>query len=148
MRTTSLVLLPSGHSSQGVFLPGGTFPIPPREEGKGCPPLQGWSVLRLRHHYNRIVVAWSPITPIGGTIPPLEGAHLILFWLALAAYGAEAGFRLAGVAPSSIWKSPVFAGVLLHAAFLGIRWPLSGHAPMAGLFESLTVFSFCCAVAG
>jgi hypothetical protein len=33
----------------------------------------------------------------------LEGAHLILFWLALVAYGAEAGFRLAGVAPASIW---------------------------------------------
>jgi len=29
-----------------------------------------------------------------------------------------------------------------------MRWGLSGHAPMAGLFESLTVFSFCCAVAG
>jgi len=82
------------------------------------------------------------------TAPPLENAHLILFWLALAAYGAEAGFRFAGVAPSSPWRSPLFPGVLLHAAFLGIRWVLSGHAPMAGLFESLTVFSFCCAVAG
>jgi len=64
----------------------------------------------------------------------MEGAHLILFWLALVAYGAEAGFRLAGVAPASIWKSPVFVGVLLHAAFLGMRWGLSGRAPMAGLF--------------
>ncbi|MBE0529159.1 MAG: hypothetical protein IH629_08170, partial [Thermoleophilia bacterium] len=78
----------------------------------------------------------------------MEGAHLILFWLALAAYGAEAGFRLANVATSSAWRSPVFAGVLLHAAFLGMRWGLSGHAPMAGLFESLTVFSFCSAFAG
>jgi ABC-type transport system involved in cytochrome c biogenesis permease subunit len=78
----------------------------------------------------------------------LEGAHLILFWLALVAYGVEAGFRLAGVALPSAWRSPVFAGVLLHAAFLGMRWGLSGHAPMAGLFESLTVFSFCCAAAG
>src|SRR5512141_3068218 len=89
-----------------------------------------------------------PDSPIGGARPPLEGFHLILFWLALVAYGAEAGFRLAGVAPSTSWRSPVFAGVLLHAAFLGIRWGLSGHAPMAGLFESLTVFSFCCAAAG
>src|SRR5512143_3191740 len=78
----------------------------------------------------------------------LEGAHLILFWLALYAYGVEAGFRLTGVVPSSSWKSPLFAGVLLHAAFLGLRWGLSGRAPMVGLFESLTVFSFCCAVAG
>ena len=78
----------------------------------------------------------------------MEGVHLILFWLALVSYGAEAGFRLAGVAPASVWKSPVFVGVLLHAAFLWMRWGLSGRAPMAGLFESLTVFSFCCAVAG
>jgi len=78
----------------------------------------------------------------------LEGAHILLFWFALVAYGAEAGFRLAGVSLPSVWRSPVFAGVLLHSAFLGMRWGLSGHAPMAGLFESLTVFSFCCAFAG
>ena len=78
----------------------------------------------------------------------MEGVQLVLFWLSLAAYGAEAGFRLGGVAPSSIWKTPLFAGVLLHAAFLGLRWGLSRHAPMSGLFESLTVFSFCCALAG
>lgn len=82
------------------------------------------------------------------TAPPLEGAHLILFWLALAAYAAETGFRLADAAPPSPWKSPLFIGVLLHAGFLALRWILSGHAPMAGLFESLTVFSFGCAVAG
>ena len=78
----------------------------------------------------------------------MEGFHLVLFWLSLVAYGAEAGFRMAGVAPSTPWKSPVVAGALLHAGFLGIRWALSEHAPMAGLFESLTFFSFCCAVAG
>jgi ABC-type transport system involved in cytochrome c biogenesis permease subunit len=78
----------------------------------------------------------------------LEGVHLILFWLTLAAYGAEAGFRLGGVAPATPWKSPLAAGFALHALFLALRWHLSGHAPMAGLFESLTVFSFCCAFAG
>jgi ABC-type transport system involved in cytochrome c biogenesis permease subunit len=78
----------------------------------------------------------------------LAGVHLIFFWLSLAAYGAEAGFRLAGVASSSLWRSPLAAGVALHALFLALRWHLSGHAPMAGLFESLAVFSFCCALAG
>ncbi|GAB4245952.1 MAG: cytochrome c biogenesis protein CcsA [Deltaproteobacteria bacterium] len=78
----------------------------------------------------------------------MEAAHLIPFWLALAAYGAEAGIRLAGVVPGSVWKCPMAAGAALHAVFLALRWILSGHAPMAGLFESLTFFSFCCAVAG
>jgi ABC-type transport system involved in cytochrome c biogenesis permease subunit len=84
----------------------------------------------------------------GGVRARLEAVHIILFWLSLAAYGAEAGFRFGGVAPASPWKTPLFAGALLHAGFLAIRWFLSGHAPMAGLFESLTVFSFCCALAG
>ncbi|RJP23975.1 MAG: hypothetical protein C4529_03180 [Deltaproteobacteria bacterium] len=84
----------------------------------------------------------------GGVGARLEAVQIILFWLSLAAYGAEAGFRFGGVAPSSAWRTPLFAGVLLHAGFLAIRWLLSGHAPMAGLFESLTVFSLCCAVAG
>lgn len=78
----------------------------------------------------------------------MEGAHLIFFWLSLAAYGTEAGFRLGGVAVAPMTRSPLFAGLLLHATFLGLRWGLSGHAPMAGLFESLTVFSFACAAAG
>ncbi|MGE5247113.1 MAG: hypothetical protein ACM3L8_02095 [Verrucomicrobiota bacterium] len=75
-------------------------------------------------------------------------AHIIFFWLSLAAYGTEALLRLARVAAGRWTGVPMFAGVLAHAAFLGLRWGISGHAPMAGLFESLTVFSFCCAVAG
>jgi ABC-type transport system involved in cytochrome c biogenesis permease subunit len=89
-----------------------------------------------------------PIPGNGGVCPALGSAHLIFFWLALTAYGAEAAFRLGGVTSFRVTKTPLFAGVLLHAAFLGLRWGMSGHAPMAGLFESLTVFSFCCAVAG
>jgi ABC-type transport system involved in cytochrome c biogenesis permease subunit len=78
----------------------------------------------------------------------LEGAHLIFFWLALAMYGAEVVLRLRRAAPAGTGRSLLFSGVLLHAAFLGTRWGISGHAPMIGLFESLTYFSFCCAVAG
>lgn len=72
----------------------------------------------------------------------MHGAHVVLFWLSLFAYGAEAGLQLGGIAPRSPFRSALFAGLLLHALFLGVRWALSGHAPMAGLFESLTVFSF------
>jgi len=68
------------------------------------------------------------------------------FWLSLAAYAAEAGLGLAGEAWSRPFRSFLFGGLLLHALFLGARWVLSGHAPMAGLFESLTVFSFFCAL--
>ncbi len=82
--------------------------------------------------------------PRGGT--GLEQAHLLLFWLALAAYAAEAGLQLGGIAPRSPLRSALFLGLCLHALFLAARWVLSGHAPMAGLFESLTVFSFCCAL--
>jgi ABC-type transport system involved in cytochrome c biogenesis permease subunit len=89
-----------------------------------------------------------PISRNGGDRLALSVTHLTFFWLSLAAYGVEAGFRVAGVAPSRMPSTPLFAGVLFHAAFLGLRWGISGHAPMAGLFESLTVFSFCCAVAG
>ncbi len=76
----------------------------------------------------------------------MYGVHVVLFWLALAAYGAEAGLQLGGIAPRSPFRSALFAGLLLHALFLGTRWALSGHAPMAGLFESLTVFAFCTAL--
>ncbi len=78
----------------------------------------------------------------------LTGIHIVLFWLALTAYVAEAGLQLGGVGPKEPLRSALFAGVVLHALFLGLRWWISGHAPMAGLFESLTVFSFCSAVAG
>ncbi len=73
--------------------------------------------------------------------------HLILFWLSLVAYGVETGLQFAGVPSRSPFRSALFAGLLLHALFLSLRWILSGHAPMAGLFESLTVFSFCTALA-
>ena len=76
----------------------------------------------------------------------MYGPHVVLFWLSLFAYGAEAGLQLGGIAPRSPFRSALFGGLLLHALFLGIRWALSGHAPMAGLFESLTVFSFCTAL--
>ncbi len=76
----------------------------------------------------------------------MYGLHAVLFWLSLAAYGAEAGLQLGGIAPRSPFRSALFGGLLLHAVFLGTRWALSGHAPMAGLFESLTVFSFCTAL--
>ena len=76
----------------------------------------------------------------------MPGAHVVLFWLSLFAYGAEAGLQLGGIAPRSPFRSALFAGLLLHALFLAVRWALSGHAPMAGLFESLTVFSFCTAL--
>lgn len=72
----------------------------------------------------------------------MYGFHLLFFWLALFAYGAEAGLQWSGIAPRSSVRSALFAGLLLHAMFLTLRWILSGHAPMAGLFESLTVFSF------
>jgi ABC-type transport system involved in cytochrome c biogenesis permease subunit len=78
----------------------------------------------------------------------LTGIHIILFWLSLTAYVAEAGLQLGGVGPKSPLRSALFAGAALHALFLGLRWFISGHAPMAGLFESLSVFSFCSAVAG
>ncbi len=106
-----------------------------------------------------IVIAWSgrprrlrqgraggsDILAAGATIP-LFGLHIVLFWLVLFAYAADAGLRLAGVAPPSPFRSLLFAGLVLHVLFLGLRWGLSGHAPMAGLFESLTVFSFCTAL--
>ncbi len=76
----------------------------------------------------------------------MQGAHVVLFWLSLFAYGAEAGLQLGGIAPRTPFRSALFAGLLLHALFLAVRWALSGHAPMAGLFESLTVFSFCTAL--
>lgn len=70
------------------------------------------------------------------------GLHLIPFWLSLFAYGAEAGLQMGGIVPKSATRSALFAGLLLHGVFLAVRWGLSGHAPMAGLFESLTVFAF------
>ena len=76
----------------------------------------------------------------------MGGAHLVFFWLSLVAYGAEAGLQQGGIAPKSPFRSALFGGLVLHALFLGLRWVLSGHAPMAGLFESLTVFSFCSAL--
>lgn len=75
------------------------------------------------------------------------GFHLALFWLSLVAYCAEAGLQLGKVSSDSPFRSALFAGAVLHGLFLALRWGLSGHAPMAGLFESLTVFSFCSAVA-
>jgi ABC-type transport system involved in cytochrome c biogenesis permease subunit len=74
--------------------------------------------------------------------------QLLLFWMSFAAYAAEAALRLAGAAPLPGGSSPLKAGVLLHAGFLGMRWGIEGHAPMAGPFEALTFYSFCCAVAG
>ena len=76
----------------------------------------------------------------------MYGFHLVFFWLSLAAYGAEAGLRLGGVEAKTPVRSAIFAGLLLHGIFLALRWILSGRAPMAGLFESLTVFSFCSAL--
>ncbi|MDA8122545.1 MAG: cytochrome c biogenesis protein CcsA [Deltaproteobacteria bacterium] len=75
------------------------------------------------------------------------GLHLVLFWLSLFAYCLEAGLQIGGVPSKPVFRSALFAGLVLHALFLGLRWALSGHAPMAGLFESLTVFSFCSALA-
>jgi ABC-type transport system involved in cytochrome c biogenesis permease subunit len=72
----------------------------------------------------------------------LFGLHLVFFWLSLFGYCAEAGLQLGGISPRSPFRSAMFAGLLLHGSFLAMRWVLSGHAPMAGLFESLTVFSF------
>lgn len=77
-----------------------------------------------------------------------SGIHIVLFWLSLTAYAAEAGLQLGGVGPKSPFRSALFGGALLHALFLALRWWIAGHAPMAGLFESLTVFSFCSAAAG
>lgn len=74
------------------------------------------------------------------------GVHLVFFWLSLAAYAAEAGLRLGPAAPRTFSRSFLFAGLVLHGLFLAVRWALSGHAPMAGLFESLTIFSFCSAL--
>lgn len=74
------------------------------------------------------------------------GFHLVPFWLSLVAYAAEAGLQFGGAASKSPVRSFLFGGLLLHALFLSLRWALSGHAPMAGLFESLTVFSFCSAL--
>ena len=76
----------------------------------------------------------------------MVGVHLVLFWLSLFAYGAEAGLQMGGITPRSPWRSALFGGLVLHTLFLVLRWVLSGHAPMAGLFESLTVFSFCSAL--
>ncbi len=75
-------------------------------------------------------------------VPELFGVHIVLFWLSLVAYGTEAGLQLAGIRPKAPFRSALAAGLFLHAAFLAVRWGLSGRAPMAGLFESLTVFSF------
>lgn len=72
----------------------------------------------------------------------MAGVHLVLFWLSLVAYGAEFGLQAGGIAPRSPWRSALFLGFVMHALFLGLRWVLSGHVPMTGLFESLTVFSF------
>ena len=95
--------------------------------------------------YNGNVVACSPDLP-AEVRTPMVNFHLVFFWLSLFAYGAEAGLQLGGVAPKSPVRSALFAGLLLHGTFLALRWVLSGHAPMAGLFESLTVFSFCSAL--
>ncbi|HEU5361008.1 MAG TPA: cytochrome c biogenesis protein CcsA [Candidatus Deferrimicrobiaceae bacterium] len=76
----------------------------------------------------------------------MQGAHLVLFWLTLVAYATESGLQLGGITPKSPYRSALFGGLLLHSLFLGLRWGLSGHAPMAGLFDSLTVFSFCSAL--
>jgi ABC-type transport system involved in cytochrome c biogenesis permease subunit len=76
----------------------------------------------------------------------LFGLHLVFFWLCLFAYCVEAGFQLAGITPRSPFRSALFAGLVLHALFLSLRWAISGRAPMAGLFESLTVLSFCSAL--
>ena len=76
----------------------------------------------------------------------MGGAHLVFFWLSLVAYGAEAGLQQGGIAPKSPFRSALFGGLVLHALFLGLRWVMAWHAPMAGLFESLTVFSFCSAL--
>ncbi|MBI5574923.1 MAG: cytochrome c biogenesis protein CcsA [Deltaproteobacteria bacterium] len=78
--------------------------------------------------------------------PRLFGLHLVLFWLSLVAYCTEAGLQLGRVSGRSPFRSALFGGLVLHALFLALRWSLSGHAPMAGLFESLTVFSFCSAL--
>ena len=75
----------------------------------------------------------------------MEGFHLLFFWLSLVAYAAEGGLSLGGMVPSGRLRSALFGGLLLHGAFLAFRWYLAGHAPMTGLFESLTVFSFCTA---
>jgi ABC-type transport system involved in cytochrome c biogenesis permease subunit len=77
---------------------------------------------------------------------PLFGVHIVLFWLSLVAYGTETGLQLAGIRSKDPFRSALAAGLVLHAAFLGLRWGLCGRAPMAGLFESLTVFSFFCAL--
>ena len=108
-------------------IPGFRSPVP--RISRRCIAFRPTGEFNCRSWDHRIVVAWSPIPRHGGARLPLEGAHLILFWLALVAYGAEAGFRLAGVAPASSWRSPLFAGVLLHAAFLGMRvGPLGSRA--------------------
>ncbi len=86
--------------------------------------------------------------PAGKERRSMFGAHLVLFWLSLAAYGAETGLQMGGIAPKSPYRSALFGGFVLHGLFLAVRWALAGHAPMAGLFESLTVFSFCTALAG
>jgi ABC-type transport system involved in cytochrome c biogenesis permease subunit len=75
----------------------------------------------------------------------LEGFHVLFFWLAFVAYAAEAGLSLGGMVPASRLRSALFGGLVLHAAFLALRWYLAGHAPMTGLFESLTLLSFCTA---
>ncbi len=75
------------------------------------------------------------------------GLHLVFFWLSLFAYCVEAGLQIGDVPSKPVFRSALFAGLVLHALFLALRWALSGHAPMAGLFESLTVFSFCSALA-
>jgi ABC-type transport system involved in cytochrome c biogenesis permease subunit len=77
----------------------------------------------------------------------LFGLHLVFFWLSLFAYCVEAGLQIGDVPSKPVFRSALFAGLVLHALFLALRWALSGHAPMAGLFESLTVFSFCSALA-
>jgi len=96
-------------------------------------------------HYIGNVIPFTADFPARKDRRTMYGVHIVLFWLSFAAYGAEAGLQLGGISPKSPYRSALFGGLLIHGLFLAVRWMLSGHAPMAGLFESLTVFSFCSA---
>lgn len=112
--------------------------------GKSGLPLE--SRLFSVHYIGNVVPSPVDFLNEGGRRKPMVGVHLVLFWLSLFAYGAEAGLQMGGITPRSPWRSALFGGLVLHTLFLVLRWVLSGHAPMAGLFESLTVFSFCSAL--
>jgi len=59
----------------------------------------------------------------------MVGVHLVLFWLSLAAYGAEVGLQLGGITPKSPSRSALFGGLVLHALFLGVSLLLrSSHS--------------------